>query len=76
MLPLLNEESRVENYDKYNYIKGTDHTVKYYSAIKKKIMLPAATLMNLDIIILSEQVRQRKTNIISYLLYMRNLKNR
>ena len=40
------------------------YTVEYYSAIKKnEIMPPAATWMDLEIVILSE-VRQRKTNII------------
>ena len=36
------------------------HTMEYYSAIKKKEIMPfAATWMNLDIIILSE-VRERQ----------------
>ena len=39
--------------------------MEYYSAIKKnKIMPSASTWMDLEMIILSEEVRQRKTNII------------
>ena len=45
------------------------HTVEYYLAIKKNEITPfAATWMDLEIIILSE-VRQTKTNIISYHLH-------
>ena len=44
----------------YRYI----NTMEYYSAIKKnEIMPPAATWMDLEIVILSE-VSQTKTNII------------
>ena len=44
--------------------------MEYYSAIKKNGIMPfAATWMYLEIIILSE-LRQRKTNIISYQLYV------
>ena len=40
------------------------YTMEYYSAIKKdEIMLFATTWMNLEIIILNE-VRERKTNMI------------
>ena len=43
------------------------YTREYYSAIKKKEVLPfAATLMDLEIIMLSK-VRQRKTNIIYHM---------
>ena len=46
------------------------YTMEYYSAIKKnEIMSFAATWMELEIIILSE-VRKRKTNTISYHLYV------
>ena len=46
------------------------HTMEYYSAIKKnEIMSFSATWMDLEIIILSE-VRQRKTHIIWYHLYV------
>ena len=41
------------------------HTMDYHSAIKKKETMPfAATWMDLEITILSEVVRQKKTNII------------
>ena len=37
------------------------HTMEYYSAIKKSEIMPfAATWMDLDIIILSEEVRERQ----------------
>ena len=40
------------------------YTMQYYSVIKKnKIMLFAATWMNLEIIITLSEVRERKTNI-------------
>ena len=46
-------------------------TMEYYSAIKKnKIMLFAATWMQLEIVILNE-VNQRKMNIIWYYLYVK-----
>ena len=49
--------------------------MEYYSAIKKNEVMPsAATWMNLEIITLSK-VRQRKTNIICYHLYVGSLKN-
>ena len=50
------------------------HTMEYYSAIKKNEIMPrAATWMDLEIITLSE-VRQRKTNIIRYHLYVESKK--
>ena len=50
------------------------YTMEYYSAIKKKEIMPfAATWMDLEMIILSE-VSHRKTNIIRYHTYMWNLK--
>ena len=49
-------------------------TMEYYSAIIKNEIMPfAATRMDLVIIILSE-VRQRKTNIIWYHLYVESKK--
>ena len=58
----------------YNGIQ-IQHTMEYYSAIKKNEIMPfAATWIDLEIIILSE-VSQTKTNIIWYHLYdMWNLK--
>ena len=49
--------------------------MKYYSAIKrmKHEILSFATLMNTEIMILSE-IRQRKINIISYHLYVNSKK--
>ena len=42
------------------------HTIEYYSARKKdKIMPFAATWMGLETLILSEEVRKRKTDTIS-----------
>ena len=39
--------------------------MEYYSAIKKNEIMPfAATWMQLEIIILSEEVRKRKTNTV------------
>ena len=50
------------------------HTLEYYSAIKKDKILPsAATWMGPEITIPSK-VRQRKTNIIWYPLYMESKK--
>ena len=50
------------------------YTMEYYSAIKKNEVIPfAATLMDLEIIILSE-LSQRKTNIIYYCLYAQSKK--
>ena len=50
------------------------YTMEYYSAIKRnEIELFAATWMQLEMIILSE-VRQRKTNIIWYHLYVESKK--
>ena len=43
--------------------------MEYYSAIKKEGMPFAATQMKLQIIILTE-ASQRKTNIVSYQLYV------
>ena len=59
----------------HEWIKKMWHiyTVEYYSAIKKKKIMPfAATLVDLDILILSE-VNQRKTNIIQYHLYLKKM---
>ena len=50
------------------------YTVEYYSAVKKNETQPfATTWMQVEIIILSE-VRQRKTNILQYHLYVEYLK--
>ena len=46
------------------------HTLEYYSAIKKNEIMPfTATWMQLEIIILNEIVRKKKTNITQYHLY-------
>ena len=51
------------------------YTMENYSAIKKNEIMPlAATQIDLEIIILSEDVRQRKTNIIWYHLYAESKK--
>ena len=51
------------------------YTMEYYSVIKKNEIMPfAATWMDLQIIILNE-VRQRKTNIMWYKLYVESKKN-
>ena len=42
------------------------HRMEYYSVMKNKIILLAATWMDLEIIILSEVSRGKKTNVISY----------
>ena len=48
------------------------YIMKYYSAIKKNKIMPfSATWMDLEIVILSE-VRQKKTNIIWYHLYVKS----
>ena len=48
----------------YIYIYIYIHTMEYYSSIKKSEIMPfAATWMDLEIVILNE-VRERKTNII------------
>ena len=48
----------------YIYTHTYIHTMEYYSAIKKKEIMPfTATWIDLEIIILSE-VRKRKTNTI------------
>ena len=50
------------------------YTVEYYSAIKKNKIIPfAATWMDLEILILSE-VRQRKTKLMRYCLYVESKK--
>ena len=50
--------------------------MEYYSAIKKNEIRPsAATRMDFEITILSE-VRQRKTNIIRYHLYVESYKQK
>ena len=52
------------------------YTRVYYSVIKKNEIMPlAATQMDLDIIILSE-VRQTKTNIVWYCVYVDSLKTK
>ena len=44
------------------------YTMEYYSAIIKNETMPfAVTWMDLEIVILSEAVRQRKTNMISFI---------
>ena len=51
------------------------HTMEYNSAIKKNERMPfAATGMELEIIILSEVVGQRKTNIMWYCIYAESSK--
>ena len=46
------------------------HPMEYYSAIKKNEIMPfTATWMQLEIIILNEIVRKKKTNITQYHLY-------
>ena len=51
------------------------YTVEYYSAMKKKEIMPfAATWMDLEIITLSE-VRKRNTNTIWYHLYVESKKD-
>ena len=48
--------------------------MEYYSAIKKNKVIPfATTLVNLEIIILSE-ASQRKTDILLYCLYVESKK--
>ena len=49
------------------------YTMEYYSAIKNEIMPFAVTWMDLEIIILTK-VRQKKTNIIWYCLYVESKK--
>ena len=50
---------------------GCTYTMEYYLATKKNEIMPlAATWMDLDILMLSERVRQKKTNIIGYHLYV------
>ena len=50
------------------------YTMEYYSAIKKKEMLPFVTMqMNLESILLSE-ISQIKTNIVWYHLYVESKK--
>ena len=62
--------STEEGIKKMGYI----YTMEYYSPIgKNKIMPFAATRIDLEIVILSEIVRYRKTNII-YCLYMESKK--
>ena len=52
------------------------YTMEYYSAIKKNEIMPfAATWIDLEITILSE-VRQTKTNIILYCLYVQSKKKK
>ena len=51
------------------------YTMEYYSAIKKKEIMPfAATWTDLEMITLSE-IRQRKTNIMLYIYIQNILKN-
>ena len=46
------------------------HPMEYYLAIKKNEIMPfTGTWMQLEIIILSEIVRKKKTNITQYHLY-------
>ena len=45
------------------------HTMEYYSAIKKKEIMPSAST-GMDLEIIMSEVRQRKTSIICYQLYV------
>ena len=50
---------------RYIYIYIYIHTVEYYSAIKKNVIMPfSATQIDLEIIILKKEVRKRHLNTI------------
>ena len=51
--------------DKEDVIHTHTHTMQYYLAINNSI---CSTWMNLEIVILSETVRQRRTNTLRYCL--------
>ena len=52
------------------------YSMEYYSDTKKESLSFAATWMGLESIMLSEYVRQRKTNVIWYHLYTESKKNK
>lgn len=45
------------------------HTIKYYSAMKKQVLIYAATWMNLENIMLGEKKPAQKPHIVWYYLY-------
>jgi len=49
---------------------------RYFAKNKIESKLPAATWMDLEIIVTLSEVNQRKTNIIGYHIYMWNLEKK